>query len=140
MPAELITDPSKSNSTVLTVLPLLRGFSSALPRDGRSDGDRHGRSAAFHTSSPRLLTARVDAGVLVTATDMAIGICARMRVNGHSLRGIAEMPASMGTRPVVARHVPLPTDHCGALGWTPALLFALLTVNQDAQTTRSCGR
>src|SRR5215217_1533904 len=34
-------------------------------------------------------------GVLVMATDMAIGMGAWMRVRGHSWRGIAEMSASM---------------------------------------------
>ena len=41
------------------------------------------------------LTARADVGVLVMATDMAIGMGAWMRIRGHSWRGIAEMSSSM---------------------------------------------
>ena len=41
------------------------------------------------------LTARADVGVLVMATNMAIGMGAWMRFRGHSWRGIAEMSASM---------------------------------------------
>jgi flagellar biosynthetic protein FliP len=41
------------------------------------------------------LTARPDVGVLVMATNMAIGMSAWMRFRGHSWRGIAEMSASM---------------------------------------------
>jgi flagellar biosynthetic protein FliP len=41
------------------------------------------------------LTARHDVGVLVMATNMAIGMGAWMRFRGHSWRGIAEMSASM---------------------------------------------
>ena len=36
-----------------------------------------------------------DVGVLVMATDMAIGMGAWMRIRGHSWRGIAEMSISM---------------------------------------------
>jgi hypothetical protein len=41
------------------------------------------------------LTARPDVGVLVMATDMAIGMGAWMRFRRHSWRGIAEMSAAM---------------------------------------------
>jgi hypothetical protein len=41
------------------------------------------------------LTARADVGVLVMATNMAIGMGAWMRYRGHSWRGTAEMSASM---------------------------------------------
>ena len=41
------------------------------------------------------LTARPDVGVMVMATNMAIGMGAWMRFRGHSWRGIAEMSASM---------------------------------------------
>jgi hypothetical protein len=41
------------------------------------------------------LTARVDVGVMVMATNMAIGMGAWMRFRGHSWRGITEMSASM---------------------------------------------
>jgi hypothetical protein len=41
------------------------------------------------------LTARADIGVMVMATNMAIGMGAWMRFRGHSWRGIAEMSASM---------------------------------------------
>jgi flagellar biosynthetic protein FliP len=41
------------------------------------------------------LTARADVGVMVMATNMAIGMGAWMRFRGHSSRGIAEMSASM---------------------------------------------
>jgi len=41
------------------------------------------------------LTARADVGVLVMATNMAIGMGAWMRYRGHSWRGVAEMSASM---------------------------------------------
>ncbi|MGY1804846.1 hypothetical protein ACI78T_16310 [Blastococcus sp. SYSU D00922] len=41
------------------------------------------------------LTARADVGVMVMATNMAIGMGAWMRFRGHSWRGIAEMSASM---------------------------------------------
>jgi hypothetical protein len=41
------------------------------------------------------LTARPDVGVMVMATNMAIGMGAWMRFRGHSWRGISEMSASM---------------------------------------------
>lgn len=41
------------------------------------------------------LTARADVGVMVMATNMAIGMGAWMRFRRHSWRGIAEMSASM---------------------------------------------
>jgi hypothetical protein len=41
------------------------------------------------------LTARADVGVMVMATNMAIGMGAWMRFRGHSWRGIAEMSAAM---------------------------------------------
>ena len=41
------------------------------------------------------VTLRADAGVLVMATNMAIGMGGWMRFRGHSWRGIAEMSASM---------------------------------------------
>ncbi len=41
------------------------------------------------------LTARTDVGVMVMATNMAIGMGAWMRFRGHSWRGVAETSASM---------------------------------------------
>jgi hypothetical protein len=41
------------------------------------------------------LTARHDVGVMVMATNMAIGMGAWMRFRGHSWRGIVEMSGSM---------------------------------------------
>jgi hypothetical protein len=41
------------------------------------------------------LTARADVGVMVMATNMAIGMGAWMRFRGHSWRGVAEMSAAM---------------------------------------------
>jgi flagellar biosynthetic protein FliP len=41
------------------------------------------------------LIARADVGVMVMATNMAVGMGAWMRFRGHSWRGIAEMSASM---------------------------------------------
>ena len=41
------------------------------------------------------LTARADVGVMVMATNMAIGMGAWMRYRGHSWRGIAEMSTAM---------------------------------------------
>ena len=41
------------------------------------------------------LTTRADVGVMVMATNMALGMGAWMRFRGHSWRGIAEMSASM---------------------------------------------
>jgi hypothetical protein len=41
------------------------------------------------------VTARHDVGVMVMATNMAIGMGAWMRFRGHSWRGIVEMSASM---------------------------------------------
>jgi hypothetical protein len=41
------------------------------------------------------LTARADVGVMVMATNMAIGMGAWMRFRGHSWRSVAEMSASM---------------------------------------------
>jgi flagellar biosynthetic protein FliP len=41
------------------------------------------------------LTARADVGVMVMATNMAVGMAAWMRFRGHSWRGIAEMSSSM---------------------------------------------
>ena len=76
------------------------------------------------------LTARVDVGVLVMATDMAIGMGAWMRVRGHSWRGIAEMSASMYA-PYVALLVPYWT---GAIGghdlmlWGHVLMFPAMAL------------
>jgi hypothetical protein len=41
------------------------------------------------------LTARADVGVMVMATNMAIGMGAWMRFRGHSWRGVAERSAAM---------------------------------------------
>ena len=41
------------------------------------------------------LTARADVGVMVMATNMAIGMGAWMRFRGHSWRAVAEMSAAM---------------------------------------------
>jgi hypothetical protein len=51
------------------------------------------------------VTVRADVGVLVMATNMAIGMGAWMRFRGHSWRGIVEMSAAMYV-PFVALLVP----------------------------------
>lgn len=64
-------------------------------------------------------------GVLVMATDMAIGMGAWMRVRGHSWRGIAEMSASMYV-PFVALLVPYWTgslDGGELMVWGHVLMF-----------------
>jgi hypothetical protein len=58
------------------------------------------------------LTARPDVGVMVMATNMAIGMGAWMRFRGHSWRGISEMSASMYV-PFAALLVPF---WAGAIG------------------------
>ena len=76
------------------------------------------------------LTARVDVGALVMATDMAIGMSAWMRVRGHSWRGIAEMSASMYA-PFVALLVPYWTGSVGGhdlMMWGHALMFPAMAL------------
>ena len=76
------------------------------------------------------LTARVDVGVLVMATDMAIGMGAWMRVRGHSWRGIAEMSASMYA-PFVALLVPYWTGFAGGhnlIMWGHVLMFPAMAL------------
>ena len=58
------------------------------------------------------VTLRADAGVLVMATNMAIGMSAWMRFRGHSWRAIVEMSAAMYV-PFVALLVPF---WAGAIG------------------------
>ncbi len=58
------------------------------------------------------LTARADVGVMVMATNMAVGMGAWMRFRGHSWRSVAEMSAAMYL-PFVALLVPFWT---GAVG------------------------
>jgi len=71
------------------------------------------------------LTARHDVGVLVMATNMAIGMGAWMRFRGHSWRGIAEMSASMYV-PFAVLLVPYWTGAIGAgalMTWGHVLMF-----------------
>ncbi len=76
------------------------------------------------------LTARTDVGVLVMATDMAIGMGAWMRVRGHSWRGIAEMSATMYA-PFVALLVPYWTGSVGGqdlMTWGHVLMYPSMAV------------
>jgi flagellar biosynthetic protein FliP len=76
------------------------------------------------------LTARVDVGVLVMATDMAIGMGAWMRVRGHSWRGIAEMSASMYL-PFLALLVPYWTGSVSGhdlMMWGHVLMFPAMAL------------
>ena len=76
------------------------------------------------------MTARADVGVLVMATDMAIGMGAWMRVRGHSWRGIAEMSASMYA-PFVALLVPYWTGSVGGHNltmWGHVLMFPAMAL------------
>ena len=76
------------------------------------------------------LTARVDIGVLVMATDMAIGMGAWTRVRGHSWRGITEMSASMYA-PFVALLVPYWTGLVGGhdlMMWGHVLMFPAMAL------------
>ena len=76
------------------------------------------------------LTARVDVGVLVMATDMAIGMSALMRVRGHSWRGIAEMSASMYA-PFVVLLVPYWTGAVSGaelMAWGHLLMFPAMAL------------
>ena len=71
------------------------------------------------------LSARHDVGVLVMATNMAIGMGAWMRFRGHSWRGIVEMSASMYV-PFAALLVPYWTGAIGAgalMTWGHVLMF-----------------
>ena len=71
------------------------------------------------------LTARADVGVMVMATNMAIGMGAWMRFRGHSWRGIAEMSASMYV-PFAVLLVPYWTGAIGAnalMTWGHVLMF-----------------
>jgi hypothetical protein len=76
------------------------------------------------------LTARHDVGVMVMATNMAIGMGAWMRFRGHSWRGIAEMSAAMYL-PFAVLLVPFWT---GALGgsslmtWGHVLMLPAMAV------------
>jgi hypothetical protein len=69
-------------------------------------------------------------GVLVMATDMAIGMGAWMRVRGHSWRGIAEMSASMYA-PFIALLVPYWTGVVSGaelLTWGHLLMFPAMAL------------
>jgi len=69
-------------------------------------------------------------GVLVMATDMAIGMGAWMRVRGHSWRGIAEMSASMYA-PFIALLVPYWTGAVSGaelLAWGHLLMFPAMAL------------
>ena len=71
------------------------------------------------------LSARHDVGVLVMATNMAIGMGAWMRFRGHSWRGIVEMSASMYV-PFAALLVPYWSGAIGAgalMTWGHVLMF-----------------
>jgi len=74
------------------------------------------------------LTARADVGVLVMATDMALGMGAWMRFRGHSWRGVGEMTAAMYV-PFLVLLVPF---WAGALGehalmaWGHVLMLAAM--------------
>ena len=76
------------------------------------------------------LTAGADVGVLVMATDMAIGMGAWMRVRGHSWRGIAEMSATMYA-PFAALLVPYWTGSVGGhdlMMWGHVLMFPAMAL------------
>jgi hypothetical protein len=69
-------------------------------------------------------------GVLVMATDMAIGMGAWMRVRGHSWRGIAEMSASM-YGPFIALLVPYWTgavSGAALMAWGHLLMFPAMAL------------
>ena len=69
-------------------------------------------------------------GVLVMATDMAIGMGAWMRVRGHSWRGIAEMSASM-YGPFIALLVPYWTGAVSGaelMAWGHLLMFPAMAL------------
>jgi len=69
-------------------------------------------------------------GVLVMATDMAIGMGAWMRVRGHSWRGIAEMSASMYA-PFIALLVPYWTGAVSGaelMAWGHLLMFPAMAL------------
>jgi len=69
-------------------------------------------------------------GVLVMATDMAIGMGAWMRVRGHSWRGIAEMSASM-YGPFIALLVPYRTGAVSGaelMAWGHLLMFPAMAL------------
>ena len=71
------------------------------------------------------LSARHDVGVLVMATNMAIGMGAWMRFRGHSWRGIVEMSASMYV-PFAVLLVPYWSGAIGAdalMTWGHVLMF-----------------
>jgi hypothetical protein len=71
------------------------------------------------------LTARHDVGVLVMATNMAIGMGAWMRFRGHSWRGIVEMSGSMYV-PFAVLLVPYWSGAIGAgalMTWGHVLMF-----------------
>ena len=88
------------------------------------------RLGELHEFAWPSLTARVDVGVLVMATDMAIGMGAWMRVRGHSWRGIAEMSASMYL-PFLALLVPYWTGYVGGhdlMMWGHGLMFPAMAL------------
>ena len=69
-------------------------------------------------------------GVLVMATDMAIGMGAWMRVRGHSWRGIAEMSASMFA-PFIALLIPYWTGAVSGaelMAWGHLLMFPAMAL------------
>ncbi len=71
------------------------------------------------------LSTRHDVGVLVMATNMAIGMGAWMRFRGHSWRGIVEMSASMYV-PFAVLLVPYWSGAIGAgalMTWGHVLMF-----------------
>jgi hypothetical protein len=72
----------------------------------------------------------VEAGVLVMATNMAIGMGAWMRIRGHSWRGIAEMSASMYL-PFAVLLVPYWTgaiDAHALMSWGHILMFPAMAL------------
>ncbi len=85
---------------------------------------------ALHEALWPALTARPDVGVLVMATDMAIGMGGWMWFRGHSWRGIAEMSAAMYA-PFAALLVPYWTGSVGAhelMLWGHVLMFPAMAL------------
>ena len=73
---------------------------------------------------------RADVGVLVMATNMAVGMGAWMRFRGHSWRGIVEMSAAMYV-PFVVLLVPFWAGAIGEhtlMGWGHLLMLPAMAL------------
>jgi flagellar biosynthetic protein FliP len=76
------------------------------------------------------VTVRADVGVLVMATNMAIGMGGWMRFRGHSWRGIVEMSAAMYV-PFLALLVPFWAGAIGEhalMGWGHLLMLPAMAL------------